>query len=1168
MSSETIKTNNDGNEGGGKPPTNPVPRATTVGSEEEEEPLVTYLSKPKTSKDRQLSWGDQQQQPSQSVPPIPMSQETVNRLTSTATTTPPRPAAVNDATRASTFNTADRWISMVKNTQVQEEDEPYSPLTPASTYMTTQRPLSDRPPLLPNIEPPPPKREIQTHVSLADVRGGNHEAEAIESIVYAMEKLAHQNQQRDRGFSVDSGTRILQNVPDDATSFQQQQSPPEKASDTRSATSKASKISSAATSKHSTTSEMHRRNKTMESTLFGLTQAMAAMHRMEEGSNDGSDNDDDDDDIHHLNPSATASQFDQSATLVFRGKSDAEKEEAKIQAHKHWGALKTTLQMKAALSEDEERDLKMPLSTIPSNSALTDMEEGHSSGALGESNRTDENDDPKKTDKRKSKTKTKAKKKAMQQAGQGLVSDAREFTQQRKSALRAYLWTLMLLVVPAIGISFILFYLAGNPPTGRIEDDSKLVYDFETNTTILVNTNGEEFDAKTASASWWILFLCVRQIITLSLAKMCQTIIIDFFCVSTRIFVNTFGQFFTLFIIQSRGVPFHMFFWSLWDLALLQGNTDFAKHWGQWQTYYFDNYLSIFTQANPSGGIPGEDWYRRLLIMGIGVGLAISVKRVWVGFMLGRKIYRNYSEDLAKLMKKLLLLGRVAFVARDLSRRSTRRKKNFTGTIALENYGFSEEQYNGLLRTGSEDNLNNAQDFSAPAPDSLDQLMGRVIEVNDPRDLSQADRNRINEYLGAWEDPEKELGVEDSISIDAILQFRQSLSFLDNRFLFSIAWGDTSTRESTIISSQEVYHRLNVLNPDTSVLRFDVLALATVDESGEIDPQLLKDLIRLLRPDREGYLTLLEFVKSVDAVYREAKLLRAAVHNSEKVDRAFENVINVIFYVTLGCILLSQSGVSPMALFISMSSFILAFAFVIGSAMSKMFEGWLFILLQRPYDIGDRIHVSNVQVDTNSDGSPGWIVKDVTLFNTTLVYGVTNERATLSNSSMANSRILNMARSPNAQVFVFFKFSVEVEYEKVEVFQQALRKFVRARPREWANFAAFRPTKIMADLGYIEYITILVHRESWQNVGAVNTSKAEVASFGLELSKKLDMRYKSPPLPVNLNMMQGERALMPSMDSEPPKMVTQESSNKAAGHHVHSASDLDSIMAMFEKDAK
>jgi hypothetical protein len=1008
MNSETTKMNNSGCENrGGKPPTNPsVARATTTGSEEkekEDEPLVSSLSKPKIAKGRQLSWGDQQwQQPQQQQQqPAMMSPQTAQSLNTSPLLK--RPSLINDTSRASTSNTTDRWIAMVKNAQIQDQEEPYSPLTPASNA-TTQRygispPRSNNPslnssspppppPSLPDIEPPLPKRDVRTQVSLADVRGGNHEVEAIESIVYAMEKRANQ---RDRGFSTDSGTRILQNVPYDTAAFQANTPTKDTSSDARSNTSstKASKISSTAASKHSASSDIqHRRTKTMESTLFGLTQAMAAMHRMEEhGSRDVSDDDssDSDDDLENdppIHTTAATSPFDQSATLVFRGKTDAEKEEAKAQANKHWGALKTTLQMKSMLSEDEERDLKTPLAPIASNSALMEMEEGQrgsssssSSGNLGGPRGTDSNDKSKNKKTKNKNSNKKTKKEAIKQAGQSLVSDAKEFTQQRKGALRAYLWTLMLVVLPAIGISFILFYLAGNPPTGRIEEDSRLVYDFETNTTILVNTDGEQFDAKTASASWWILFVCVRQIITLSLAKMCQAIIIDFCCVSTRIFVSAFGQLFTLFVIQSRGIPFHMFFWSLWNLALLQGNTDFAQHWGQWQTYYFESYLSIFTEANPSGGIPGEDWYRRLLIMGIGVGLAISVKRVWVGFMLGRKIYRNYSEDLAKLMKKILLLGRVAFVARDLSRRSARRKKNQSGVIALQNYGFSEEQYFGLLRTESEKDLHNAQDITAPAPDSLDQFNGRVIEANDPRDLSQADRNRINEYLGAWEDPEKEMGVEDSISIDAILQFRQSLSFLDNRFLFSIAWGDTSTRESTIISSQEVYHRLNVFNPDTSVLRFDVLALATVDETGEIDPQLLKDLIRLLRPDREGYLTLLEFVKSVDAVYREAKLLRAAVHNSEKVDRAFENVINVIFYVTLGCILLSQSGVSPMALFISMSSFILAFAFVIGSAMSKMFEGWLFILLQRPYDIGDRIHVSNVQVDTSSDGSPGWIVK-------------------------------------------------------------------------------------------------------------------------------------------------------------------------------------------------
>jgi small-conductance mechanosensitive channel len=93
------------------------------------------------------------------------------------------------------------------------------------------------------------------------------------------------------------------------------------------------------------------------------------------------------------------------------------------------------------------------------------------------------------------------------------------------------------------------------------------------------------------------------------------------------------------------------------------------------------------------------------------------------------------------------------------------------------------------------------------------------------------------------------------------------------------------------------------------------------------------------------------------------------------VDRAFENVINIAFYFILGFAVLSQLGVNPTALFVAMSTNIVAFAFIIGPAMSKMFEGWLFILLQRPYDIGDRIHVSNVQQDTNADGNPSWIVK-------------------------------------------------------------------------------------------------------------------------------------------------------------------------------------------------
>lgn len=127
-------------------------------------------------------------------------------------------------------------------------------------------------------------------------------------------------------------------------------------------------------------------------------------------------------------------------------------------------------------------------------------------------------------------------------------------------------------------------------------------------------------------------------------------------------------------------------------------------------------------------------------------------------------------------------------------------------------------------------------------------------------------------------------------------------------------------------------------------------------------------------------MSLLEFVKSVDGVYKEAKLLRASVKNSGKIDRAFEKAINIFFYTIMVCIILSQVslrhtlktalafsglantllqiGIDPFALFLSLSSLILAFAFMIGSAASKMFEGWLFILVRRPVSCTDRIFQS------------------------------------------------------------------------------------------------------------------------------------------------------------------------------------------------------------------
>ena len=60
-----------------------------------------------------------------------------------------------------------------------------------------------------------------------------------------------------------------------------------------------------------------------------------------------------------------------------------------------------------------------------------------------------------------------------------------------------------------------------------------------------------------------------------------------------------------------------------------------------------------------------------------------------------------------------------------------------------------------------------------------------------------------------------------------------------------------------------------------------------------------------------------------------------------------------------------------------------------------------------------------------------------------------------------------MARSKKATITLSNKFSTEVPYEKVVVFEAALKEFVIARPREWGRFIAFRAKAVMSDLGYV-----------------------------------------------------------------------------------------------------
>lgn len=164
------------------------------------------------------------------------------------------------------------------------------------------------------------------------------------------------------------------------------------------------------------------------------------------------------------------------------------------------------------------------------------------------------------------------------------------------------------------------------------------------------------------------------------------------------------------------------------------------------------------------------------------------------------------------------------------------------------------------------------------------------------------------QILEQWEEPALHTHASNEIaSISAVLRFRKALTFIQQRYPFSFDFGAANTRETCIESSQKVFNRL-ISGSSESVLQFETIALMALDDDGLIDQQKAKDLVKLFRPDREGKLTMLEFIQSVDSVYKEYRMLQATIENSARIDQGFENLFNVVFYVVVVTIILSQLG--------------------------------------------------------------------------------------------------------------------------------------------------------------------------------------------------------------------------------------------------------------------
>jgi hypothetical protein len=147
------------------------------------------------------------------------------------------------------------------------------------------------------------------------------------------------------------------------------------------------------------------------------------------------------------------------------------------------------------------------------------------------------------------------------------------------------------------------------------------------------------------------------------------------------------------------------------------------------------------------------------------IGAAVAVKRVAVGLYLGRKTFANYSKQLTSVMNKMLTLNELARFGKAVEEREwTSSKKG--NAFAKRSTKVSDERLSELLDIAHQQSEDDNFTFtkaksvkSVGAGTTIDE-MEKVIDPGDvdpyTGGLSMAQKQRINDLLGQWEEPARD----------------------------------------------------------------------------------------------------------------------------------------------------------------------------------------------------------------------------------------------------------------------------------------------------------------------------------------------------------------------------------------------------------------------------
>lgn len=206
-------------------------------------------------------------------------------------------------------------------------------------------------------------------------------------------------------------------------------------------------------------------------------------------------------------------------------------------------------------------------------------------------------------------------------------------------------------------------------------------------------------------------------------------------------------------------------------------------------------------------------------------------------------------------------------------------------------------------------------------------------------------------------------------------------------------------------------------------------------------PEEVKACFKILDTDEDGKATLGNIVDACTAIYKERKKLAITLKDTKSVVAKLELVCGVVIHMGFALLYLYIFNVNITSIWVSISTIILAFAFVFGNSVKSMYESVLFLFVVHAFDVGDWLALSSGDLVK---------VEEIALLSITALR-TDGRRMYIPTPKLMSDITINMSRSDNWWDTVSILVDITTPSSALEEVELVLKRFVAQHPREYTG---------------------------------------------------------------------------------------------------------------------